>query len=128
MILTRTFLVVAALSGGLAVAGGAFAAHGLSASLSQRSMEIFETGVRYQMYHALALVLVALFLTHSAARLPLAIAGSAFILGIILFSGSLYGLSLSDIKWLGMITPLGGVALMVGWGCLAIAAFSFKVP
>lgn len=128
MILTRVFLVVAALFGGLTVAGGAFAAHGLSASLSQRSMEIFETGVRYQMYHALALGLVALLLTRSAASLPLAIAGSAFILGMILFSGSLYGLSLSDIKGLGIITPLGRVALMVGWGSLALAAFNFQNP
>lgn len=128
MILTRVFLVMAALFGGLAVAGGAFAAHGLSASLSQPSMEIFETGVRYQMYHALALGLVALLLTRSAASLPLAIAGSAFILGMILFSGSLYGLSLSDIKGLGIITPLGGVALMVGWGSLALAAFNFQNP
>lgn len=92
-----------------------------------RSLEIFETGARYQMYHALALLLVALLLTR--AEIPptsLVAAGFAFIVGVALFSGSLYALSFSGIKWLGAIAPLGGVAFMVGWGCLAVAAFSFK--
>lgn len=123
----RVFLVVASILGGLSVAGGAFAAHALKEKLSERSLEIFETGARYQMYHALALLLVALLLTR--AELPqtsLVAAGFAFIAGVVIFSGSLYALSLTGIKWLGAITPLGGVAFMIGWGCLAVAAFSFK--
>ncbi|WP_338022512.1 DUF423 domain-containing protein [Argonema antarcticum] len=79
------------------------------------------------MYHALALLLVALLLTRAEVPQTFLVAsGFAFIVGVALFSGSLYALSFSGIKWLGAITPLGGVAFMVGWGCLAVAAFSFK--
>lgn len=127
LILTRIFLATAALFGGLSVAGGAFASHALKEKLSDRALEIFETGARYQMYHALALLLVAL-LSSTAQESPtfFAVAGWAFIAGTIVFSGSLYALSLTDIKWLGAITPLGGVAFLIGWGCLAVAAFNFK--
>jgi uncharacterized membrane protein YgdD (TMEM256/DUF423 family) len=125
--MTRIFLAIASILAGLSVAAGAFAAHALRQKLSERAMEIFETGARYQMYHALALILVALLLTRAeAGQSTLVAAGSAFILGIALFSGSLYALSLSNIKWLGAIAPLGGVAFLVGWGCLAVAAWSFK--
>ncbi|WP_366511355.1 DUF423 domain-containing protein [Moorena sp. SIO4A1] len=79
------------------------------------------------MYHSLALMLVALLLSRAeVAQTPLTLAGSAFIAGIAIFSGSLYALSLTGIKWLGAIAPLGGAALILGWGCLAIAAFSFQ--
>jgi uncharacterized membrane protein YgdD (TMEM256/DUF423 family) len=79
------------------------------------------------MYHALALLLVALLLSRAeAAQSTLVASGYAFIIGVVLFSGSLYALSLTGVKWLGAITPLGGVAFIVGWGCLAVAAFSFK--
>jgi uncharacterized membrane protein YgdD (TMEM256/DUF423 family) len=123
----RIFIAIAAILGGLAVAAGAFASHALKEKLAERALEIFETGARYQMYHALALLLVALLLTRTeASPTPLIASGWAFVVGVALFSGSLYALSLSGIKWLGAITPLGGVAFMVGWGCLAIAAFSFK--
>lgn len=123
----RIFLVVAAILGGLSVAGGAFASHALKEKLSERALEIFETGARYQMYHALALLLVALLLTRTEPlSVTLIASGVAFILGVVLFSGSLYALSLTGIKLLGAITPLGGVAFLVGWGCLAVAAFSFK--
>lgn len=125
--MTNIFLSMAAILGGLSVALGAFGAHALKEKLTERSLEIFETGVRYQMYHALALLLVALLLTR--AEIPqtsLIASGFAFIAGVVIFSGSLYALSLSDIKWLGAITPLGGVAFILGWGCLALAAFSFK--
>ncbi len=78
------------------------------------------------MYHSLALLLVAVLLSRAeASQTSLIAAGFAFIVGVGIFSGSLYGLSLSGIKWLGAITPLGGVAFLVGWGCLAIAAWSF---
>ncbi|MCU0541591.1 MAG: DUF423 domain-containing protein [Oscillatoriaceae cyanobacterium Prado104] len=127
LILTRIFLATAAVFGGLSVAGGAFASHALKDKLSDRALEIFDTAARYQMYHALALLLVALLLSRTEdARTFFAISGWAFIAGTIIFSGSLYALSLSGIKWLGAITPLGGVAFILGWGCLAVAAFNFK--
>ncbi|MBW4518856.1 MAG: DUF423 domain-containing protein [Scytolyngbya sp. HA4215-MV1] len=125
--MTRLFLAIAAILAGLSVAAGAFASHALKEKLSERFLEIFETGARYQMYHALALLLVGVLLSRAeAAQAFLNAAGWSFIAGIAIFSGSLYLLSLTGIKWLGAITPLGGVAFLVGWGCLAIAAFSFK--
>ncbi|WP_299410698.1 DUF423 domain-containing protein [Acaryochloris sp. IP29b_bin.148] len=120
--MARLFMFLGALFGGLSVAAGAFASHALKAQLSERSQQTFETGTRYQMYHALALMMVALLWSRTEGSSLLTAAGVAFIVGIVLFSGSLYGLSLSDIKGFGPITPLGGVAFLVGWGCLAIAA------
>lgn len=123
----RIFLLLAAILGGLSVAGGAFASHALKEKLDERAIEIFETGARYQMYHALALLAVALLLTRlETPDSSLIAAGFSFIAGVVIFSGSLYALSLTGIKWLGAITPLGGVAFIIGWGCLAIAAFNFK--
>ncbi len=125
--MTRIFLSVAAILAGLAVAAGAFASHALKEKLTERALEIFETGAKYQMYHALALLVVGLLLSRAQTPQTLLIAaGNAFIVGIVIFSGSLYGLSLSGIKWLGAITPLGGAAFLIGWGCLAIAAWGFK--
>ena len=131
--MTRIFLAIAAILGGLAVAAGAFASHALKEKLTERALEIFETGARYQMYHALALLLVALLCNSGLQTLPyeappptLVTAGIAFIVGVVIFCGSLYALSLTGIKWLGAITPLGGAAFLVGWGCLAVAAWSFK--
>jgi uncharacterized membrane protein YgdD (TMEM256/DUF423 family) len=125
--MTRIFMAIAAILAGIAVAAGAFASHALREKLSERALEIFETGARYQMYHSLALLLVAVLLSRAeASQTPLLASGSAFLVGIALFSGSLYALSLSGIKWLGAITPLGGAAFLVGWSCLAIAALSYK--
>lgn len=125
--IVRTFLVVAALLGGLSVAGGAFASHALRDKLTERSLEIFETGARYQMYHALALLAVAILLSRAeVAQAWLTASGIALIAGVLIFCGSLYALSLSGIKWLGAVAPLGGAAFLIGWGCLAIAALSFK--
>jgi len=127
VLLTRVFLTVAATLAGLAVAAGAFASHALKDRLTERALEIFETAARYQMYHALALFLVAVLLSRLESVPPtLAVAGYAFIAGIALFSGSLYALSFTGIKWLGAVTPLGGVAFLVGWGCVAIAAWRFQ--
>lgn len=122
--MTRFFLAVASILAGLAVAGGAFASHALRERLSDRALEIWETATRYQMYHALALMLIAILLTRpdNFTSMLLNIAGWAFIGGILLFSGSLYILSLSQIKWLGAITPFGGIAFLVGWTCLTLAA------
>lgn len=123
--MARLFLAIAAVLGGLSVAGGAFASHALKEQLSDRALEIFETGAKYQMYHALALLLVGMLLQNVPSPW-LSAAGVAFIVGVALFSGSLYALSLSGIKVLGAITPLGGVAFLVGWGCLTAAAITLK--
>ena len=125
--MTKIFMSLAALFGGLSVAAGAFGSHALKERLTQRALDIFEVGVRYQMYHALALLLVAILLNQSKSPSPsLIVSGWLFIIGIFIFSGSLYALSLSDIKILGAITPIGGVAFIAGWGALAIAAFNYQ--
>ena len=126
--IVKIFIAIAASLGGLSVILGAFASHALKSRLSDRALEIWETGTKYQMYHALALLLVALLLSRiTTTSTPLVIAGSAFIAGIVLFSGSLYSLSLTSIQWLGAITPLGGVAFIIGWGCLLIGAWGLDI-
>lgn len=110
-------LAAGAINAALAVAAGAFAAHGLRERLAPRALEIFETGARYHMYHALAMVLCALVATSGART-----AGWMFQGGIAVFSGSLYALALTDVKVLGAITPLGGLAFLAGWICLAVSA------
>ncbi len=123
----KIFISLAALFAGLSVAAGAFASHALKERLSDRALQIFEVGARYQMYHALALLLVAILLIQSKSPSPsLVTSGWLFIIGIFIFSGSLYALSLSDIKILGAITPIGGAAFIAGWGALAIAAFNYQ--
>lgn len=125
--MSSIFLAIAAIFGGLSVVAGAFASHALSQRLTEKALEVFETAARYQMYHALALLLVALLINQAQFIQPsLLVAGWAFIIGIVIFSGSLYTLSLTDIKVLGAITPLGGVAFIIGWIALAITAVSFK--
>lgn len=121
--MTRIFLAIASALGGISVIFGAFASHALKDRLSDRALQIWETGTKYQMYHAIALILIALLITRFPSSTPLMVSGYAFIAGVILFSGSLYALSLSGIKWLGAITPLGGVAFIIGWACLAVAAW-----
>lgn len=106
---------------GLAVAAGAFGAHALRARLSPADLLVFETGARYQMYHGLALIAAGLVADRWPGPLASA-AGWCFLAGIVLFSGSLYGLTLSGVRVLGAITPIGGVAFLAGWGCLAVAA------
>ena len=125
--MVKIFLFIGSILAGLSVAGGAFASHALQDRLSDRFLEIFETGTKYQMYHALALILVALLL-NSQENTPITMvgAGYAFIIGILIFSGSLYALSLTGIKWLGAIAPIGGAALIIGWLSLAIAAWGIK--
>ena len=105
------------MSAGSAVALGAFGAHGLRAMVTPEMLAVFETGVRYQMYHALGLLAVAWAIT----RWPeanLNSAGWAFIVGIVVFSGSLYLLTLTEARWLGAITPIGGLAFLAGWAIL----------
>lgn len=121
----RVFLLIGAISGFLSVAIGAFGAHALKARLTDHLLAIFETGVRYQFYHALALVAVGLLAQRSPST-ALQIAGWSFVGGTLVFSGSLYALSTTGMRWLGAITPIGGVAFMVGWVCLAVAAWRLK--
>ncbi|MHB8637864.1 MAG: DUF423 domain-containing protein [Fimbriimonadaceae bacterium] len=119
----RTFMQLSALFGLFAVALGAIAAHALQDRLSTHALEIFQVAARYQMYHALALGIVAI-MSGRVSDTRLRAAGWCFASGIIVFSGSLYALALTGIKWLGAITPLGGVAFMVGWALLFLVARS----
>ncbi len=116
----RLFAVAGAVSGFLAVALGAFGAHGLRQRLSPEMLAVFETGIRYQVYHALALFAVA----WAASRWPspqATWAGWLFIIGTVVFSGSLYVLATSGTRWLGAVTPVGGIGFLAGWFSLAWA-------
>lgn len=118
----RLFFVLGALSALLAVAAGAFGAHGLRLRLTPDMLDVFEVGARYQMYHALGLLAAA----WAVDRWPgpaATTAGWLFAAGTALFSGSLYALSLTGVRWLGAITPIGGAAFLGGWACLAWAAW-----
>jgi uncharacterized membrane protein YgdD (TMEM256/DUF423 family) len=120
--LDRRFGTLGALSAAASVAAGAFAAHALRARLAPDLQSVFETGARYQMYHALGLLAVAL----AADRGPstwVRTAGWLFVAGTVLFCGSLYALALTGVRGLGAITPFGGVAFFAGWACLAVAAW-----
>lgn len=118
----RSFLMLAAFFGFTGVGLGAFAAHGLKGRLSPDYLAIFQTGVQYQLVHALALLGVAVLANLLPGRL-VAWAGLLFCLGIVLFSGSLYALTLSGVARLGIITPFGGLAFLAGWACLGLAAW-----
>lgn len=116
------FVAIASILGALSVAGGAFGAHALKGKLTDAALGSFETGVRYQMYHAIALLIIALLISQNPGSKELIAAGWCFVAGVVLFSGSLYGLSLLGIKALGPITPLGGLAFIIGWISLALAS------
>lgn len=118
-------LSLGCLFGGFAVAAGAFGAHALKGVLDAQMLIVFETAARYQMYHALGLCIVA----WAVDRFPekrLEPAGWLFLVGILLFSGSLYGVSLAGLRWLGAVTPIGGVTFLVGWFLLGYRAWSRK--
>lgn len=118
----KMFCIIGSINVGLAVLMGAFGAHGLKEKISERMLDVFHTGVAYHMYHALglfAVAFVAQHVNHGMVRWS----GWLMLAGIILFSGSLYLLSLSGIKWLGAITPVGGTLFIVAWGLLAAALF-----
>ena len=118
----RLFFALGSLAAFIGVALGAFAAHGLKSRLDASLLATFETGVRYQMYHALALLGVAWAFTKFPSSFVSA-AGWLFVVGIVVFSGSLYVLALTGVRWLGAITPLGGLAFLAGWICLAWGAW-----
>jgi uncharacterized membrane protein YgdD (TMEM256/DUF423 family) len=112
------FLFLGSIMAGIAVAAGAFGAHALKGMLDASMLAVFETAVRYQMYHALGLCIVAWAVDrHPAQRFSTV--GWCFAAGIALFSGSLYVVALADIRWVGVVTPLGGLAFIAGWGLLA---------
>jgi len=120
--LGKVWIFLGSISGFIAVGGGAMGAHLLKASLGPDLLQHFETAARYQMYHALALLAVGL----RSARVPSGaarVAGVAFVAGTVLFSGSLYALALSGERWLGAVTPWGGLAFLLGWAAFAVAAF-----
>jgi uncharacterized membrane protein YgdD (TMEM256/DUF423 family) len=125
--MARLWLLLAALTGFTGVALGAFAAHGLKSQLTASYLAVFQTGAHYQLLHALALFGVGLLALQRPSRL-VDMAGSLFALGIALFSGSLYLLTLSGIGAFGMITPCGGLAFLGGWLCLGLAAWKLKLP
>src|SRR5690606_10925641 len=111
----RLILIVAAINGLLAVVFGAFGAHALKTRTTESLLSAWQTGVQYQFYHALALLAVGMLMTKTLNNSLLLTCGVLFTVGIILFSGSLYGLTLSGPKWLGPVTPVGGMLLILGW-------------
>ena len=117
--MAKLFITLASLSGMLAVILGAFGAHGLRGRLDAYAMGVFETAVQYHFYHSLALLAVGVIALSQPQTAMLKSSGWLFLIGIVIFSGSLYLLSITGVKWLGAITPLGGLAFIGGWACLA---------
>lgn len=124
--MAKAYLLIAAVNGFLAVALGAFGAHGLKQKLSVDMLAVYQTGVQYHFYHTLALFGVALLMLQLPQSVALRWSALLFFVGIIIFSGSLYVLSITGIRWLGAITPLGGVAFLVGWVLLAWTVWNWK--
>lgn len=116
-------LIIAAIGGLLAVAFGAFGTHALRGRFDDNALRVFETAVQYQFYHSLALLAVALLLLRYPTSSLLHSSAWLFIIGMVIFSGSLYLLSFTGLRWLGAVTPLGGLAFITGWACLAAAAW-----
>ncbi|HYF38222.1 MAG TPA: DUF423 domain-containing protein [Gemmatimonadales bacterium] len=117
----RVFFLLGALSALISVAAGAFGAHALRHRLPAEALTVFETAARYQMYHALALLGTAWAASRWPGTLPVW-AGWCFVVGTLVFCGSLYALALTGIRWLGAVTPIGGVAFLMGWLCLVLSA------
>jgi len=118
----RTFLLIGAALGFLGVVFGAFGAHALRSRLSPEMLAVFETAVRYQMYHAFAVLIVAAGVGHIGTARLLVMAGWFFLAGVLLFSGSLYALALTGVGTLGIVTPIGGLLFIIGWACLGLFA------
>lgn len=121
--MAKLFITLASLSGMLAVAFGAFGAHALKSRLDEYALGVYQTAVQYHFYHSLALLAVGVIALSQPQAVLLKSSGWLFFLGILIFSGSLYLLSLTGVKWLGAITPLGGLAFIAGWACLAASAW-----
>ncbi len=121
--MAKTFIMLAALRGLLAVALGAFGAHGLKQQLSEDMLAVYQTGVQYHFYHCLALLAVAIMIMLQPNIAELRWSAWAFVVGQLVFCGSLYILAISGVRGLGAITPLGGLAFIAGWFLLALAAY-----
>ena len=121
--MAKLFITLASLSGMLAVVLGAFGAHALRSRLDEHALSVFQTAVQYHFYHSLALLAVGVIALSQPQAALLRSSGYLFLVGIVVFSGSLYLLSMSGLRWLGAITPLGGLAFIAGWGCLAAASW-----
>lgn len=126
--MAKVFLLLSSISGFLAVALGAFGAHGLKNTLSDSLLSAFQTGVQYHFYHTLALLLTAVLMFRYPQIKWLEWSGILFLLGIVLFSGSLYAMALGGPRWLGPVTPIGGLCFMAGWLLLAIASTKLAPP
>ena len=125
--MAKLFITLASLSAMLAVVFGAFGAHGLRNRLDDYAMGVFETAVQYHFYHSLALLAVGLLALSQPQTALLKSSGWLFCIGILVFSGSLYLLGITGVRWLGAITPLGGLAFIAGWGCLAATGWKLLV-
>ncbi|MCB1855136.1 MAG: DUF423 domain-containing protein [Halieaceae bacterium] len=121
--MAKLFITLASLSGMLAVAFGAFGAHALKSRLDDYALGVYQTAVQYHFYHSLALLAVGIIALGQPSSALLRSAGWLFLLGIVVFSGSLYLLSFSGVRWLGAVTPLGGLAFIAAWACLAAASW-----
>ncbi len=125
--MAKLFITLASLSGMLAVVFGAFGAHALKGKLDDQALKVFETAVQYHFYHTFALLVVGVIALNQPQSVLLKSSGWLFVIGILVFSGSLYLLSLTGVRWLGAITPLGGLALIAGWACLAATGWKLLV-
>ena len=122
--MAKFYLLAGGVLGFFAVALGAFGAHGLKSRLTEDMLAVFQTGVTYHMSHALALLLAATLMLHWPQSLALKWSAACFLLGVVVFSGSLYLLSVTGLRWLGAITPLGGLTLLLGWAAFVYAVYS----
>ena len=122
----KVFLALGAVNALLAVLLGAFGAHALKAHLSPELMAVYQTGIHYHLFHALGLLAVGLLAMHLPASAPLKWSGWLMLAGIVFFSGSLYALSMSGLRWLGAITPLGGTAFILAWALFVIAVLKAR--
>ncbi|HEY6130725.1 MAG TPA: DUF423 domain-containing protein [Halioglobus sp.] len=125
--MAKLFITLASLSGMLAVVLGAFGAHAIKGKLNAYSLDVFETAVQYHFYHSIALLAVGVIALNQPQTTMLKSSGWLFFLGILVFSGSLYLLSITGIRWLGAITPIGGLAFIGGWACLAATGWKLLV-
>jgi uncharacterized membrane protein YgdD (TMEM256/DUF423 family) len=125
--MAKLFITLASISGMLAVFLGAFGAHALKDRLDQYSLGVFETAVQYHFYHSFALLAVGVIALSQPQTVMLKSSGWLFLIGIFVFSGSLYLLSITGVRWLGAITPLGGLAFIGGWACLAATGWKLLV-